>query len=1223
VQSSSQFEFAGTPRFEILRRLGAGGMGVVYQALDREHGNLVALKVLRRVSAQGVYRFKREFRALQDIEHPNLCRLGELIEHRGEWFFTMELVEGVDFVSYVVPAPPCSRGAHRFDEGRLRSAFGQLALGLTALHSASRVHRDVKPSNILVTRDDRVVLLDFGLSIDSSGGDQSSVDNIVGTPEYMAPEQAASKPVGPAADWYSAGVVLYQALTGKLPFVGKALEIFMDKQRHEPAPPRARAPGVARDLDSLCIDLLRFDPAARPGGVEILQRLGITGGDARGAMASSQFSQTTPFVGRESELESLRAAFDSVERGRAVTVFVRGESGVGKSELVRHFTGQLLEQDDSLVLLTGRCYERESVPYKAFDGIADNLSRELVRTSDFEVARVLPDNAALLGQLFPVLRRVEGIASAGRRKQTVDPHELRARMFDSLRQLFARMTERRRVVLVVDDFQWADGDSLTLLRELLHPPDPPPVLLLATIRAEQPEMLERFAFGPELVGHDIHVLDVADLSMKSSRELVSLLSPVLARDRPEVIDTVAQEAGGHPLFILELVRHLDEGADDAGAVMRLDDALWSRVTRLPPRARELLETVCVAGAPITQEVARHATRADYEESEKCTSVLRVAYFVRTAGARDSDTIEPYHDRVREAVLAHLDEPTRDHHHERLAIALERAGAGTYDPQVLVRHLEASGKAADASQRAEEAARRAADALAFDRAAELYKAVLRLGVEANRRNAVERALADALTNAGRGLEAAEAYLVAAQGAAPAGQLECRRFAAEQLLRSGHIDRGMKEYKGLLGQVDISLPETPRRALMSLLWCRLRLRLRGLRWKQKHESEVSAAELVRVDTYGAVGHALAMVDNIRGADFQSRSLLEALRCGELRRIMLALSAEAIYLSSQGRRGQVRGRYLLERARNQSQDLDDPLVDGWQLAADGIMSYFEGRFADSAQILERAVEHLRTRTTGAIWELDTTRMFRMFALKHAGGIRGAQQLYSIYVRDAARRGDRYMETTTRRYAGFLWLAQDKPQEALRDIEIATWTPPEGRFHLQHWFEIEGRADVALYDGTAEGALVALEPRFGALETSLLSRVQIVRSLSIWLRGRLHAGAAEEQGDTSRLRDVERLAKRLERERTSYAAVWASLLRAAERYQRGDDDAAVAHLRWAADAAEAKHLGLCCLAARRALGTILGGDEGRELVADADAALGAEQIAKPERMVRFVAPGLARRRP
>ena len=175
-------DFAGTPRFQVLRRLGQGGAGVVYEAYDREHGVRVALKVLRRLEPNALLRFKNEFRALEDVLHPNLAQLGELFEAHGVWFFTMEFIEGTNLLAYVrrgtdtsdveitrvdqkarrvEPSEPVMRAARTassprlegpsYDEAKLRSCLVQLARGLAALHAAGKIHRDIKPSNILVT----------------------------------------------------------------------------------------------------------------------------------------------------------------------------------------------------------------------------------------------------------------------------------------------------------------------------------------------------------------------------------------------------------------------------------------------------------------------------------------------------------------------------------------------------------------------------------------------------------------------------------------------------------------------------------------------------------------------------------------------------------------------------------------------------------------------------------------------------------------------------------------------------------------------------------------------------------------------------------------------------------------------------------------------------------------------------------------------------------------
>src|SRR5262245_32733511 len=155
-------------------------MGVVYEAWDRERKTRIALKTLRHLDGASVLRFKNEFRALSDLSHPNLIRLGELFCENGQWFFTMDLIEdAAAFLRWVRPGDPASAEAETvsnavaaaaatsapppsgtFDESRLRSALGQLALGAYALHEAGKVHRDIKPSNVLVAPTGRAVLVD-------------------------------------------------------------------------------------------------------------------------------------------------------------------------------------------------------------------------------------------------------------------------------------------------------------------------------------------------------------------------------------------------------------------------------------------------------------------------------------------------------------------------------------------------------------------------------------------------------------------------------------------------------------------------------------------------------------------------------------------------------------------------------------------------------------------------------------------------------------------------------------------------------------------------------------------------------------------------------------------------------------------------------------------------------------------------------------------------------
>ena len=250
-------EFRGTERFRVLRRLGAGGMGVVYAVHDGVRDEAVALKTLLRARPADVSRLKREFRSLSDVAHLNLVCLHELVVEPENCFFTMELVDGLS-VSEYVRAPVADAGTtgvegQRADPGLVRSVLRQLVAGLSALHGKGKLHRDIKPSNIMVRRDGRLVILDFGLMSDALPGTAVADDRMAGTPAYLAPEQHAGADPSEASDWYAVGVTLYEALTGRLPFDGSWHELRAHKSHSDPPPPAwIDAGGSRRSQRDLC-----------------------------------------------------------------------------------------------------------------------------------------------------------------------------------------------------------------------------------------------------------------------------------------------------------------------------------------------------------------------------------------------------------------------------------------------------------------------------------------------------------------------------------------------------------------------------------------------------------------------------------------------------------------------------------------------------------------------------------------------------------------------------------------------------------------------------------------------------------------------------------------------------------------------------------------------------------------------------------------------------------
>jgi hypothetical protein len=1209
-------EFQGTERFVVQQRLGEGGFGAVYQVYDRQQDAVVALKALPEANAGAIYQFKREFRGLADTVHRNLVRLYELLSDNEQWFFTMELVDGADFIRYV-----------RDDDShdRLRAALRQLAEGVCALHQTGKLHRDLKPSNVLVTKEGRVVILDFGLATEIADDRRSGAEAIIGTPAYMSPEQAAARLLSEASDWYSVGVMLYQALTGRLPFDVHTRELLSRKLAADIAPPSTLTAGVPEDLNDLCCELLRRDADERPTGREVLRRLGGLEAAVSGETHALPSTSAEPFVGRQQELAELRRAFGVAQEGRAAIVHVRGGSGAGKSALAVHFLEELRIRDTAVVL-AGRCYERESVPYKALDSLVDALAEHLKSLPQPLLETLVPDNVAALTRLFPGLERVESFAKAGRRDSDIaEPQELQQLAFTALRELLRRLAQRKPLVLFIDDCQWGDADSAALLAAVFRSPDPPPALWIACCRGEEAEtspLLRALVAAPPGPPSRVHLSQLAltELTPLEARELALRL---LAEEDGAAgrAEAIAQEASGNPFFIHELAR--SAGGITSAVTTSLDNMIRSRVARLPEAARLLLELVSVAGQPIELEMVKRAAHIRGEE-ESVVGILRAGNLIRTRNREGRNEIEAYHDRTREAVGESLPPQIWKAHHSALAVELEASGRA--ETETLVTHFQGAGELAKAAAYAVAAGDRASAALAFDRAARLYRTALELGSGgAAQSTRLREKLADVLSNAGRGGEAAEAYLGAADDVTGAEKLELQRRAAAQFLVSGHIDQGLAVIRGVLHAVGMKLAPATWRAALSLLMGRARVRMRGLTFRDREASQVPAEELQRIDTCWSVAQGLGMVDTIHAADFQARHLLLALSAGEKYRIARALSVEAGYQALFGGRSRLRTERLLRSAAELSKACNHPHAVGLAALISGVAAFLEGRWKNARQLLEKGEALLLERCTGVVWELGTARLMHSVSLFFMGQFRELQSRVPALLEDAGRRGDLYAVTALGTRVGHCCgLAADEPEQAQSQVTQAIGRWSAQGFHIQHWWAMIAQVEIFLYKGESLKPWELLARLWPALRRSLLLRVQYIFIESLHHRAATAlAVAANSAAGTFQavrlLRSAERDAAQIERAKMPWGNGLALLVRAGVAAGRRDTEEASRLLNTAETSLHGADMELYAAAARRIRGELMGGDGGRILIAEADALMLRQQIRNPARMTAMLAPGIS----
>ena len=573
---SSEAKPIDVPGYQILAKLGRGGMGVVYQALESRLDRHVALKFVPPElagDASRMQRFIREAQTASGLNHPHICTVHALGEHEGVPFIVLEFIEGQTLKAH---------GANNVAIPDACRLIRQAANALAAAHAAGVVHRDIKPENMMVRSDGYVKVLDFGLArkLPTLGPNTAAANHdtwpgaIMGTVSYMSPEQARGAQLDGASDIFSLGIVLYWLVAGEHPFhQGTSFETLHAIANAQPTPISRHNPSVPAALEGLLEGMLQKDARLRPTANEVEHALTSI---IRGVRATRELSSRR-VVHREHELTSLREALAAAEAGRGSLVCVTGEPGIGKTTLVEDFL-ESLQSRGTVQIARGRCSERQASA-SAYLPIVDALA-DLIRgeTGDAVLRLLRVVAPTWSAQLVP-----------GSRYGTVPPvaHTQQA-MLREIATLLTAVSRIGTVVLFVDDVHWSDVSTVDLLAYVGRHCRERPVLIIVTYRPTElllgPHPFHRVKLDLQAQGV-CHELALSFLGRSQIEDLLSLTFPDHAFPA-DFAELIRSRTEGSPLFAADLLRYLRERG-----VIAQTDGRWQLARELPDIWHDLPETV--------------------------------------------------------------------------------------------------------------------------------------------------------------------------------------------------------------------------------------------------------------------------------------------------------------------------------------------------------------------------------------------------------------------------------------------------------------------------------------------------------------------------------------------------------------------------------------------------------------------------------------------------------
>lgn len=712
-------------------------MGVVYLARDPILDRDVAIKILTAGALSGDQneRFEREARAIAKLDHPGIVQIYDFARFDGTPFFVMPFIEGQTLRSVQKDS---SLKPHEILE-----IGAQVADALNYSHVRGIVHRDVKPENIMAIREGdewRAKIMDFGIALGPKDDRMTRSDIIVGTLAYLPPESIIDSATSPHADIYSLGVVLYEALSGRLPFSGDTQTMLYKIVHSDPEQPGLLASLVDGDTENLVLSCLAKAPSARPktgaelAGIlkELARRMrtpGATGGIAAVLGAPAARGR---IVGREHEFEELGKAFHRAQAGEAQLALVGGDHGYGKGSLLSEL--ERAAKNRGALVLRGRFIERTdpALPYQGFgEAFREYLASKQSSPKDQNALRdFLPELTALFPELQETTGSGEWSPLAGVSRND------RSSVFDLLAKCVGRLAADQPLLLIFEDLHLADV-SLEAIQYVFRRRSSSRLLIAASYVPEPPGESGPLSKLLRTIRNDPRTL-LVQLRPLTAAACHELAKGILGEDRVPggAGEALLVATGGNPFFVSELARSLSapgrfeaflEGGGDSAASIAIPSSVQKladdRIAGLSQSEQAFLTAAAVVGSVFTpDEIAQISGLGDKTDQALESLIERdILSEDETTPGRLTFTSS----LLRDASYRTLPQSRRRALHRGYAEFLEAKFARRLDrvAPALIRHFVAAGLLDRAAPHSLTAARGALAAGAFEDARRFARGVI--------------------------------------------------------------------------------------------------------------------------------------------------------------------------------------------------------------------------------------------------------------------------------------------------------------------------------------------------------------------------------------------------------------------------------------------------------------------------------------------------------------------